>query len=118
MHIIVYNPYCSDAVEDSRKVIGMLIERFGAAAVKFHSRSRLTIDIFDTRIDFWHGELCKMAGVNPDYYVAWNINAVEFLECAASRVNGKRLGSLDDIGRVIFEHYRAVTEVSSGHEEA
>ena len=111
MYIIVYYKYAMDSAMDARDLAGMLIERFGAENVKLKN-NKLTIDIFDVRIDFRSGELHKMAGVSPDYFIAYNFEAVQYLECQASRVNGKRLGKLEDIVQVIWEHGRVVTEVS------
>ena len=113
MYIIVYYHYVMDAAMDARELAEMLVDRFGAENVKVKN-NRMTIDIFDVRIDFRHGDVHRMAGVCPDYFIAYNMEAINYLSGAASRVGGKRLGKLEDVVQVIWEHGRAVTEVNDG----
>ena len=112
MYIIVYYKYTMDSAMDARELAEMLAERFGKENVKLKNH-RLTIDIFDVRIDFRSGELDGMAGVCPDYFIAYNFEAVQYLQSRAARVNGKRLGKLEDIVKVIYEYYNNIEEVPS-----
>ena len=106
--IIVHRMRMEDSVDDSRWVIGQLIERFGADAVKL-SRHNLTVDIFGMRIEFRSGDVFKCTGTRPDYYFTLDEYAADFLAQSAAKCGGKRLQSLEDVIKVVEE--QLLTEV-------
>lgn len=69
------------------------------------------IDSFgsDTRkifVSFRCGDVYKMAGIRPNYYETWSLEADEFLAQSAAKCCGKKLDSLQDIARVIQEEIK------------
>ena len=115
MYIIVYYHYLQDAAMDARELAEILVKLFGKDNVKLKN-NRMTIEIFDVKIDFRHSDVHRMAGLNPDYFIAYNQEAINYLSGAASRVGGKRLGRLEDIGRVIFERRMCCVNATSDAE--
>jgi hypothetical protein len=47
-----------------------------------------------------------MAGIRPNYYETWSLEADEFLAQSAAKCCGKKLDSLQDIARVIQEEIK------------
>lgn len=60
----------------------------------------------EDRVSFRCGDVYKMAGIRPNYYETWSLEADEFLAQSAAKCCGKKLDSLQDIARVIQEEIK------------
>jgi hypothetical protein len=70
-------------------------------------KHRAVIDICNhIRVSFRCGDVYKMAGIRPNYYETWSLEADEFLAQSAAKCCGKKLDSLQDIARVIQEEIK------------
>lgn len=105
--IVVHRDRMVESADDSSWVIGTLIEKFGADAVKL-SRNDRVVDVFGIRIEFRAGDVRRCAGLRPDYYIVSGWFNEEFLEQSAAKVNGKHLQSLEDVIKVVEDHYSEV----------
>ena len=65
-------------------------------------KHRAVIDICNhIRVLFRCGDVYKMAGIRPNYYKTWSLEADEFLAQSAAKCCGEKLDSLKNIAYVI-----------------
>lgn len=100
--IIIHRTRYSDCIEDSRWIIGQLVKRFGASVIERRPNDS-SIYIYGIEIMFYHGDISKCDGLEPDYYITKDASVANYLAYRAARRNGKRLQSLEDVIRVVEE---------------
>lgn len=102
--IIIHRDKCKDVLEAMYDLINYLPDIRKNMYVDKH---RAVIDICNhIRVSFRCGDVYKMAGIRPNYYETWSLEADEFLAQSAAKCCGKKLDSLQDIARVIQEEIK------------
>ena len=102
--IIIHRDKCKDVLEAMYDLINYLPDIRKNMYVDKH---RAVIDICNhIRGSFRCGDVYKMAGIRPNYYETWSLEADEFLAQSAAKCCGKKLDSLQDIARVIQEEIK------------
>lgn len=97
--IIIYRYKHKDMFETMHDLIEYLPDIRNNMSVDEH---RAVIDICDhIRVLFRCGDVYKMAGIRPNYYETWSLEADEFLAQSAAKCRGKKLDSLKDVAYVI-----------------
>ena len=97
--IIIYRDKHEDMHEAMHNLINYLPDIRKSISVDEH---RAVIDICNhIRVLFRCGDVYKMAGIRPNYYETWSLEADEFLAQSAAKCCGEKLDSLKDIAYVI-----------------
>lgn len=102
--IIIYRDNYEDMFRAMNELMNYLVDLKDSMSIDKH---RAVIDICNhIRVSFRCGDVYKMAGIRPNYYETWSLEADEFLAQSAAKCCGKKLDSLQDIARVIQEEIK------------
>lgn len=100
MHIIIYRNSVFEIQETFGYFVTELLKHINSDDIKLPQGSGRIV-VGDILIDFYCNGIHKMGGVRPNYYNTDSCLASDFLECGATKVNGKEIKDISEIINII-----------------